>query len=42
MKTVYKDVLRSLQARGWTRLAQPVRQSRLRKCGLIARSLLSL
>ena len=42
MKTVYEDVLRSLQARGWTRLAEPVRQSRLRKCGLIARSLLSL
>jgi presqualene diphosphate synthase len=41
MKAVYYDVLRALQARGWARLTEPVRQSRLRKCRLIAGSLLA-
>jgi phytoene synthase len=40
MKVVYHDVLRALKARGWTQLAQPIHQSKLRKCGLIARSFL--
>jgi phytoene synthase len=41
MKVVYHDVLRALKTRGWTQLAQPIRQSKLRKCGLIARSFLT-
>ena len=42
MKVVYHDILRGLTARGWDAIARPVRQSKLRKCGLIARSLLAV
>jgi phytoene synthase len=40
MKTVYQDILISLKARGWQDVARPVHQSKLRKTGLIAKSLL--
>ncbi len=40
MKTVYEDILISLKARGWRDIAKPVHQSKLRKTGLIAKSLL--
>ena len=40
MKTVYQDILISLKARGWNDIATPVHQSKLRKTGLIAKSLL--
>jgi squalene synthase HpnD len=40
MKTVYEDILISLKARGWRDIATPVHQSKLRKTGLIAKSLL--
>ena len=40
MKAVYRDILVNLRRRGWERLSEPLPRSKLRKYGLVARSLL--